>query len=117
VIVLHVGCVHQEGEQEGPRVGGHWRLAASNPARAAAYCDGARAANDAGRGNGIASDGLAGALHQLAIDPPPDASIATVVEVKLDRRAWRKVPGQRTSLAAGRPHHSQWLPAQATVKI
>jgi hypothetical protein len=79
VIVLHAGRVHQEGEQEAPRVRDHWRLAASNPAQAATCCGfGALAANEAGRGNDIASDGLAGAPHQLAIDPPPDASIATV---------------------------------------
>ncbi len=109
VIVLDVGRVHQESEQEALCIGDHVALAPLDPlggikpARATTFRGfGALAVDDAGRGNGVAACRLPGTPHQGEIDPMPDAPVAPVVEVILNGRARRKVLRQRPPLAAGR---------------
>ena len=109
------------GERKALRVGDHVALAPLDPlggikpTRAAAFRGlDALAVDDAGRGNGVASQRQTGAPHQREIDPPPDALIAPEIEVVLNGRARRKVLRQRAPLAAGRQdiedrvhHHAQ----------
>lgn len=109
MIVLDVGRVHQHRKQKALGIGDHMALApldpfgSVKPARAAAFRGlGALAIDDAGRRNGIASCRLAGAPHQHAIDPPPEALIAPKIEVVLNGRTRRKVLRQCPPLAAGR---------------
>src|SRR3546814_9322285 len=55
----------------------------------------------AGRGGGVAPQGVAGLACQLGSYHLPSAVIAPSIEISLHGRAWRKVLRQQTPLAAG----------------
>src|SRR3546814_15754019 len=61
----------------------------------------ALAVDDAGRGGGVAPQGVTGLACQLGSDHLPSAVIAPSIEISLHGRAWRKVLGRQTPLTAG----------------
>jgi GNAT superfamily N-acetyltransferase len=109
IAVLDIGGVDEDADEQTEGVGHDVALAAldllAGIIAASSSTFGrfhALAVDDARRGRGLAPSLLPRAHHQRVADLAPQASVAPVVEVALDRRDRREVLRQQAPLAAGR---------------